>query len=154
MEALRLGAGPQRPSAAEGRAGWLSNAAGWARCAGRRAPQALAGLCLGDGVERARLGGENWPVAPGASTPTQEAASSRLTYPHRSSFVSREDLVLKERESRLQVDRALHLKLAQRLESAERSNFRNYPLLAEERYQLLNMIGRGGFSEAGYVCGG
>mmetsp|Transcript_117785 Transcript_117785/g.366988 ORF Transcript_117785/g.366988 Transcript_117785/m.366988 type:complete len:376 (-) Transcript_117785:72-1199(-) len=65
----------------------------------------------------------------------------------RMSFLGREELALKEREQRLEAERALHLKRAQRLEAAERSNFRTYPLLAESRYQLLNLIGRGGFSE-------
>mmetsp|Transcript_66350 Transcript_66350/g.154164 ORF Transcript_66350/g.154164 Transcript_66350/m.154164 type:complete len:663 (+) Transcript_66350:81-2069(+) len=64
----------------------------------------------------------------------------------RMSFLNREELAVKEREQRLEVERALHLKQVQRLEAAERSNFRTYPLLAE-RYQLLNLIGRGGFSE-------
>jgi len=66
---------------------------------------------------------------------------------YRLSFVGREEMMVRDRESRLHVERALHLKRVQRLEAAERSNFRNYPLLADERYQLLNMIGRGGFSE-------
>jgi len=58
---------------------------------------------------------------------------------------------VKQRDDRLQVDRLLHLKRAQRLEAADRSSFRTYPLLADNnrsaRYQLLNLIGRGGFSE-------
>jgi len=33
------------------------------------------------------------------------------------------------------------------LDAAERSNFRTYPLFQADRYQLLNMVGRGGFSE-------
>lgn len=65
----------------------------------------------------------------------------------RMSFLNREELAVKEREQRLESERALHLKRSQRLEAAERSNFRNYPQMADGRYQLLNLIGRGGFSE-------
>lgn len=71
----------------------------------------------------------------------REISNSRLL------LIQREEMQVKEREQRLHVEQALHLKRVQRLEAAERSNFRTYPLLADERYQLLNMIGRGGFSE-------
>jgi len=65
---------------------------------------------------------------------------------HRVAYLSREETTLREREQRLQVDRVLHLKRLRRLETADRSNFKSFPLLAE-KYQLLNLIGRGGFSE-------
>jgi len=66
---------------------------------------------------------------------------------HRIAFLGREERELGEREQRLQVDRTLHMKKLKRLEAAERSSFKKYPLLHQERYQLLNMLGRGGFSE-------
>lgn len=65
---------------------------------------------------------------------------------HRVAYLTREEQNLKEREQRLQVDRSLHLKRVIRLEAARRSNFKGFPKM-RDRYQLLNMIGRGGFSE-------
>jgi len=76
----------------------------------------------------------------------EEIFERREVCNHRTALLAREELALKDREHKLQVDRTLHLKRQQRLQAAENSNFRNYPLLAD-RYQLLNMIGRGGFSE-------
>mmetsp|Transcript_4946 Transcript_4946/g.8677 ORF Transcript_4946/g.8677 Transcript_4946/m.8677 type:complete len:549 (-) Transcript_4946:23-1669(-) len=64
----------------------------------------------------------------------------------RSSILTREENAIKDREARLQAERSLHLKQMQRLEAALRSNFREYPLL-NKKYQLLNLIGKGGFSE-------
>merc|ERR1712096_156968 len=54
--------------------------------------------------------------------------------------------MVEEREAKLRIDRSLHLKQAQRLNAEENSNFRHFPLL-HDRYQLLNMIGKGSFSE-------
>jgi len=82
----------------------------------------------------------------GSGDETDDLWEAREISNCRMSFLAREEVAVKEREQRLEVDRALHLKQMQRLEAAERSNFRTYPLLAD-RYQLLNMIGRGGFSE-------
>lgn len=65
----------------------------------------------------------------------------------RGSYLTREEQALKERETRLQVDRGRHLKRQQRVEAAVRSTFSGFHRMKEERYQLLNMIGRGGFSE-------
>lgn len=70
----------------------------------------------------------------------------REIFTHRTEALKREEQAVAVRESRLQVERALHLKRQQRLEAADRSTFHGFPLLAE-KYQLLNMIGRGGFSE-------
>jgi len=65
---------------------------------------------------------------------------------HRSFYLTKEEQNLRERELRLQVDRQLHLKRQQKLEAARRSNFGDFPKM-RDRYQLLNMLGRGGFSE-------
>ena len=55
---------------------------------------------------------------------------------------------LAEREVKLHADRILHLKETKTLRAQESSRFGGCPLLGTEgRYQLLNMIGKGGFSE-------
>jgi len=70
------------------------------------------------------------------------------------SFLNREEGMVKEREQRLSVERNLFFKRQQLHEMSQRSNFGGYRLLsgsgstqAQEHYQLLNMIGKGGFSE-------
>lgn len=65
---------------------------------------------------------------------------------HRAAYLTKEENIVKEMEQQLQIDRAMHLKRQQRLEAARRSNFSDYSKM-KDRYQLLNMIGRGGFSE-------
>lgn len=82
----------------------------------------------------------------GTGDDADELIEPRELCNHRSSFLGREEAALREREQCLEVERTLHLKRLQRLQVAENSTFRDYPLLAD-RYQLLNMIGRGGFSE-------
>lgn len=71
-------------------------------------------------------------------------------YNYRMFCLGREEGTLKDRDTRLQGDRQLHLKRLQRLEAADRSNFRGCPVVGHHghhRYQMLKMIGRGGFSE-------
>mmetsp|Transcript_30862 Transcript_30862/g.57729 ORF Transcript_30862/g.57729 Transcript_30862/m.57729 type:complete len:731 (-) Transcript_30862:79-2271(-) len=65
---------------------------------------------------------------------------------HRAAALARESEAVDKRERNLTTQRTLHLKRQQRIEAADRSSFHGFPLLAE-KYQLLNMIGRGGFSE-------
>eukprot|EP00931_Biecheleriopsis_adriatica_P031422 TRINITY_DN18431_c0_g2_i1.p1 TRINITY_DN18431_c0_g2~~TRINITY_DN18431_c0_g2_i1.p1 ORF type:complete len:668 (-),score=169.45 TRINITY_DN18431_c0_g2_i1:69-2030(-) len=83
-----------------------------------------------------------------------DAAESREIQTFRMAFLNKEEAAVAKKESCLKAERALHNKRVQRMEAAERSNFRNFPLLSDEpssdscrRYQLLNLIGRGGFSE-------
>eukprot|EP00746_Dinoflagellata_sp_MGD_P000999 gnl/MRDRNA2_/MRDRNA2_101859_c0_seq1.p1 gnl/MRDRNA2_/MRDRNA2_101859_c0~~gnl/MRDRNA2_/MRDRNA2_101859_c0_seq1.p1 ORF type:complete len:686 (-),score=156.81 gnl/MRDRNA2_/MRDRNA2_101859_c0_seq1:33-2090(-) len=64
----------------------------------------------------------------------------------RSAYLSREEAEIQKREAKLRVDRSLHWKQSNRLNAEQNSNFRHYPLL-HDRYQLLNLIGKGGFSE-------
>ncbi|CAJ1389463.1 unnamed protein product [Effrenium voratum] len=65
---------------------------------------------------------------------------------HRQDYIKREDQAIKERETRLMADRTLYLKQKMLLQAEDMSRFKHYPIL-KDRYQLLNMIGRGGFSE-------
>merc|ERR1719491_1519271 len=76
-----------------------------------------------------------------------EVMQRREILTHRIAYLTKEENSVKEMEQQLQVDRQLHLKRLQRLEAARRSNFSEFPKMKENRYQLLNMIGRGGFSE-------
>lgn len=78
--------------------------------------------------------------------PGEDAATLREIASQRTAFLSKQESELKQREQKLKSDRALYLKQQMRLTSEENSNFRHYPLL-HERYQLLNLIGKGGFSE-------
>jgi len=56
--------------------------------------------------------------------------------------------LVEKKKGLLNVERSLHQKRVRRLEASDRSNFRKYPLLGnDDRYQLLDLIGRGGFSE-------
>ena len=55
---------------------------------------------------------------------------------------------LAEREIKLHADRILHLKESKTLRAQDTSNFSVFPVVGQdERYQVLNMIGKGGFSE-------
>jgi len=87
--------------------------------------------------------------AKGPSADEDDIWERREILTHRSEYLKREDQTIKDREARLQVDRQLNWKHQQRLEAALRSNFRGFPPLPQttNRYQLLNMLGRGGFSE-------
>lgn len=64
----------------------------------------------------------------------------------RTAWLNKEEGALKDREQKLRIERSLHLKERERLEAEQNSNFRHYPVL-NERYQLLNLIGKGCSSE-------
>jgi tousled-like kinase len=54
----------------------------------------------------------------------------------------------KERQRKLHADRISYMKQLKTYRAQEDSTFNNYPRLGQmERYQLLNMLGKGGFSE-------
>ncbi|CAK9079042.1 Serine/threonine-protein kinase TOUSLED [Durusdinium trenchii] len=65
---------------------------------------------------------------------------------HRAEYIRREEAALKERENRLMADRTLYQKQVLLASTEDRSRFRFYPRL-KDRFQLLNAIGKGGFSE-------
>eukprot|EP00250_Pteridium_aquilinum_P035223 c891_g1_i1 orf=671-2644(+) len=56
-----------------------------------------------------------------------------------------EEAVLRDRD-RLELDRARHLREMRRIKDEDGSRFNNYPIL-NKRYTLLNLLGKGGFSE-------
>eukprot|EP01103_Thecamoeba_quadrilineata_P020472 TRINITY_DN879_c0_g1_i2.p1 TRINITY_DN879_c0_g1~~TRINITY_DN879_c0_g1_i2.p1 ORF type:complete len:661 (-),score=170.81 TRINITY_DN879_c0_g1_i2:313-2295(-) len=60
--------------------------------------------------------------------------------------LEKEERYLQEEKERLMTQKNLQLRELKRLSDEERSRFKNYPLL-ENRYLLLCLLGRGGFSE-------
>lgn len=56
-----------------------------------------------------------------------------------------EEAVLRDRD-RLELDRARHLREMRRIRDEDGSRFNNFPIL-NKRYTLLNLLGKGGFSE-------
>jgi len=65
---------------------------------------------------------------------------------HRAEYIRREEAALKDRENRLMADRTLYQKQMLLANTEDRSRFKHYPTL-KDRFQLLNAIGKGGFSE-------
>ncbi len=63
------------------------------------------------------------------------------------SILKRTDEQVKERQRRLHADRILYMKQLKTYRAQEDSTFNSYPLLGNRRYQILNMLGKGGFSE-------
>jgi tousled-like kinase len=62
--------------------------------------------------------------------------------------VRKTEQLLAEREIKLHADRILHLKETKTLRAQEISRFAICPVVGHGgRYQVLNMIGKGGFSE-------
>ena len=62
--------------------------------------------------------------------------------------IRKSEQVLAERELKLHADRVLHQKETKTLRAQDISRFGVYPAMGGEgRYQILNMIGKGGFSE-------
>lgn len=72
------------------------------------------------------------------------AQDADITCSHQEAYLRREEAALKEREQRLSLDRSVHLKQQQLREAEDKSPFRNYRII-ENRFQLLNMLGMGGF---------
>mmetsp|Transcript_14305 Transcript_14305/g.33943 ORF Transcript_14305/g.33943 Transcript_14305/m.33943 type:complete len:578 (+) Transcript_14305:51-1784(+) len=77
---------------------------------------------------------------------TDDLVEMREVCLHRTEYLRREDAAIKERENRLSADRTVFLKNRMLVNAEDKSRFKHYPLL-KDRFQLLNMIGKGGFSE-------
>ena len=64
------------------------------------------------------------------------------------SIAKRSEEQIRERQRKLHADRISYMKQLKTYRAQEESTFNNYPRLGQmERYQLLNMLGKGGFSE-------
>jgi len=63
-------------------------------------------------------------------------------------IAKRQEEQIRERQRKLHADRIAYMKQLKTYRAQEESTFNNYPRLGQmERYQLLNMLGKGGFSE-------
>ncbi len=69
----------------------------------------------------------------------------------RSGALKKEDILLITELEKLERERNLHVRELKRLSAEEGSRFKGNPTL-NSRYLLLNLIGRGGFSEVYKVC--
>ena len=64
------------------------------------------------------------------------------------SILKRTEEQIRERQRKLHADRIAYMKQLKTYRAQEDSTFNNYPRLGQmERFQLLNMLGKGGFSE-------
>jgi tousled-like kinase len=63
------------------------------------------------------------------------------------SNAKRADEQIRERQRKLHVERILYMKQLKTYRAQEESTFNQYPILGGRRYQVLNMLGKGGFSE-------
>ncbi|CAE7505940.1 TOUSLED [Symbiodinium natans] len=81
-----------------------------------------------------------------ADVNTEEADEQREVCNHRMEYIRREDTAIKERESCLRAERHAFLQNKMLVNAEDKSRFRHYPLV-KDRFQLLNLIGKGGFSE-------
>lgn len=77
----------------------------------------------------------------------EEVLVMREICSQRATCLNREENELQKLERQLKIDRDLYRKQQIRLHAEVNSNFRHYPKLNHGRYQLLNLIGKGGFSE-------
>ncbi|ESO08237.1 hypothetical protein HELRODRAFT_75686, partial [Helobdella robusta] len=64
----------------------------------------------------------------------------------RQASLKKEDLDVQLELEKLELERNLHIREMKRIHSEDSSRFNNHPIL-NERYLLLNLLGRGGFSE-------
>lgn len=65
----------------------------------------------------------------------------------RLSNLKKQEQELNEEKEKLERERQLHCRELKRVANEDHSHFRDFPLLRENRYILLTLIGRGGFSE-------
>ena len=61
-------------------------------------------------------------------------------------FLKRQEAALAEEERRLNVEKSVHLREMKRVRDEDSSRFKNLPIL-NGRYQILRLLGKGGFSE-------
>jgi tousled-like kinase len=83
-----------------------------------------------------------------SSADEEESFEIRELCTTRMSFNTREEQNLKKREQKLSFDRVLYMKQLKTHRAQETSRWREFPVLgANQQYQVLNMLGKGGFSE-------
>jgi tousled-like kinase len=67
-------------------------------------------------------------------------------YKLRLSALKKEEATLNNERDRLQIEKSIQIREIKRIRDQERSRFNNMPVL-KDRYLLIKMLGRGGFSE-------
>ena len=104
---------------------------------------ALAPTSVGCHLEVEKIKKEAAKLDDDAAYEARELANTRLA------FLLREEQTLKKREQKLHSDRVVYRKQAKTFHSQEASRWRGFPCMGKNnQYQLLNMLGKGGFSEA------
>ncbi|KAJ6237327.1 tousled-like kinase [Anaeramoeba flamelloides] len=68
-------------------------------------------------------------------------------YKLRLATIRKEKVELEKERSNLKIQKHLQMKQIRRLENEENSRFRGNPLLKNDRYLVLSLLGKGGFSE-------
>ena len=69
----------------------------------------------------------------------------------RQAALKKEDVDVQLELEKLERERNLHIRELKRIHNEDNSRFKDHPIL-NERYLLLNLIGKGGFSEVHKVC--
>ncbi|KAG7671198.1 hypothetical protein KSW81_003336 [Nannochloris sp. 'desiccata'] len=85
-------------------------------------------------------GGDSTPMHPDDWVVQEEVYKTRLA------ALKREEDTLRADLARLEIEKSAHVRELKRLRDEEGSRFNDFPVL-HNRYLLLNMLGRGGFSE-------
>jgi len=91
-------------------------------------------------ADRNAGGGDNTPMHPDDWVIQEEVYKTRLA------ALKREEETLRGDLARLEVEKTAHVRELKRLRDEESSRFNDFSVL-HNRYLLLNMLGRGGFSE-------
>jgi tousled-like kinase len=91
-------------------------------------------------ADRNAGGGDSTPMHPDDWVVQEEVYKTRLA------ALKREEDTLRTDLARLEVEKSAHVRELKRLRDEEGSRFNDFPVL-HNRYLLLNMLGRGGFSE-------
>lgn len=76
---------------------------------------------------------------------------SEFLFQLRQSALKKEDADLQMEMEKLERERNLHIRELKRIHNEDQSRFNNHPVLCD-RYLLLVLIGKGGFSEVHKVC--
>lgn len=84
---------------------------------------------------------------PNSKPPTDEDVDYEEIYKVRIAAVKREEAVLQEERERLVAPKLLHMKELKRAADEDQSPHSNFPRLHGDRYLLLSLLGKGGFSE-------
>src|SRR5690606_14235531 len=76
----------------------------------------------------------------------RELNEEEETYKMKLLNLKKEESRLEELRNKLQMEKQLHIRAIQRIRDEDRSRFNNFPIL-NDRFLLIKLLGRGGFSE-------